>query len=225
MHLYLDSAEWSDVAPLLDSGIVYGVTTNPTLQKAAGLGPAALRDFVRAVSERGARAVHVQVTHAKAREMIEDGLRYHRWTEGDAGRVVVKIPATREGLSAARELAQEGVACTLTAVYATEQALWAQLVGARYAAPYLGRLNDAGEDGLAAIAGMQSLLDTYPSTDLREPCRLLVASVRSRNDVLALLRIGVGAITVKPELVGDLVDHGATRAAEETFLRHAADLP
>ena len=102
-----------------------------------------------------------------------------------------------------------------TAVYVLEQAHFAAQLGAAYAAPYLGRLEDAGVDGLALIAQMQSVLHGSGT-------RLLVASVRTRDAYLALLRIGVGAITIPPSLFAELVDHESTIAAERAFLADAA---
>jgi transaldolase len=108
---------------------------------------------------------------------------------------------------------------TYTAVYAPEQAHLAAMLGAAYAAPYLGRLEDSGFDGLGLIARMQSLVaQTGAAT------RLLVASVRSREAYLALLALGVGAITIPPRLLHELLDHPATLEAERGFLADALAL-
>lgn len=109
---------------------------------------------------------------------------------------------------------------TWTAVYALEQAHFAAQLGAAYAAPYLGRLNDSGVDGLARIAQMQALVAQAPAARART--RLLVASVRSRDAYLALLQLGVGAITIPPHLFAELTDHPATLEAERGFLADAA---
>lgn len=234
MHLYLDSAEIEAIRPLLSSPVVHGVTTNPTLQQRAGVDYAGMPEFVREALSSGASAVQVQVRYRDTRQMVADGHAFSRWADPEEGEVIVKIPATPEGLAATAELTSEGIPCTLTAVFAPEQAIWAQLAGARYAAPYLGRLNDGGENGLEVIARMQELLSQYresvtddrkgADSQMASGCRLLVASVRSREDALALLRLGVGALTVRPELAIELLEHVATRAAEATFLEHAGEL-
>jgi transaldolase len=110
---------------------------------------------------------------------------------------------------------------TWTAVYAPEQAHFAAQLGAAYAAPYLGRLEDSGVNGLALIAQMQSLVARRSSAGTR----LLVASVRSREAYLSLLGLGVGAITIPPRLFAELLDHPATLAAERGFLADAHALP
>ena len=211
-HLYLDSAELSELRACLPHPVVHGVTTNPTLLKRAGVGRDALAALLQTAIELGAKQVQAQVTAAQSDAMLEDAERLLRPFE--RGQLVVKIPATRDGLRAGAQLSARGVPVTYTAVYAPEQAHFAAQLGAAYAAPYLGRLQDGGVDGLAMIAEMQSLLNGSAT-------RLLVASVRTRDAYLALLRIGVGAITIPPRLFAELVDHDATLAAERGFLADA----
>ena len=211
-HLYLDSAELSELRACLPHPVIHGVTTNPTLLKRAGIGRDALSALLQTAIELGAKQVQAQVTAARTDAMLEDAERLLRPFE--RGQLVVKIPATRDGLRAGAQLSARGVPVTYTAVYAAEQAHFAAQLGAAYAAPYLGRLQDSGIDGLALIAQMQSLVDGSAT-------RLLVASVRTRDAYLALLRIGVGAITIPPRLFAELVDHDATLAAERGFLADA----
>jgi transaldolase len=222
MHLYLDSADAIDLARHLPSPLVYGVTTNPTLMKRAGLAWPDLPDFVRRVEALGARAVHVQVRHPDAPSMLDDARRF--LTMRGRVEVVIKLPATRAGFAAAAALADDGVAVTMTAVYESEQVLWSALVGARYAAPYLGRLHDAGRDALAAVAEMEGVLRRYGRDEAAGGLRLLVASVRSREAFHDLLRLGVGAITVPPRLFAALQDPAATLAAEADFLSDAREV-
>jgi transaldolase len=212
-HLYLDSAELSGLRACLPHPVIHGVTTNPTLLKRAGVGRDGLTALLQTAIELGAKQVQAQVSAPQADAMLEDAERLLRPFE--RGQLVVKIPATREGLRAGAQLSARGVPVTYTAVYVLEQAHFAAQLGAAYAAPYLGRLEDAGVDGLALIGQMQSVLQGSGT-------RLLVASVRSRDAYLALLRIGVGAITIPPRLFAELVDHESTLAAERAFLADAA---
>lgn len=217
-HLYLDSADLDELRQCLPHPIVYGVTTNPTLLKRAGLGRAQLPDFTRACFDLGAQAVQTQVFSAAAEEMAADAAALERL--GAPGQIVIKIPITREGLKAGARLIGEGVPVTFTAAYVLEQALFAAQMGAAYVAPYLGRLEDSGVDGLALIQKMQSVVARETDTT-----RLLVASIRSRAAFLSLLELGVGAMTVPPKLFHELVDHETTLAAEAAFLADAAALP
>ena len=211
-HLYLDSADLSELRTCLPHPVIHGVTTNPTLLKRAGVDRDALAALLQSAIELGAKQVQAQVAASQTDAMLEDAERLLRPFE--RGQLVVKIPATRDGLRAGAQLSARGVPVTYTAVYAPEQAHFAAQLGAAYAAPYLGRLQDTGNDGLALIADMQQLVAGSAT-------RLLVASVRTRDSYLALLRIGVGAITIPPRLFAELIDHDATRAAERGFLADA----
>jgi transaldolase len=211
MHLFIDSANLKLLEECLESPVVYGVTTNPSILKRDGMSRSALPKLVERVFELGARVVQVQVWSQDAAGMVSDALEFLSY--GEPGAIVPKIPATREGLKAAAKLAGDGIPVTLTAAYALEQALWASQLGVAYLAPYLGRLEDAGHDGLGLIAKMQDLIARNP----HNKTRLLVASIRSRRAFLALLELGVGSITVPPALLPKLLDHTETLEAEKGF--------
>ena len=216
-HLYLDSADLAELRRCLPHPVVHGVTTNPTLLRRAGVTRAGLVGLLQQCLALGARQVQAQVSSAQADSMLADADMLLR--EFDPGQLVVKIPATREGLRAGAALIARSVPVTFTAVYAAEQAHFAAQLGAAYAAPYLGRLEDAGADGLGLIAQMQALLTRRAAST-----RLLVASIRSRAAFLSLLELGVGSITIPPKLFAELVDHEATLQAERGFLADAGAL-
>jgi transaldolase len=218
IHLYIDSADLNLLEGFLESPVVYGVTTNPSILKRDGVSRSGLPKFVERIFEFGARAVQIQVWQQDAAGMIADSLEFLSY--GEAGAIVPKIPATREGLKAAAKLASDGIPVTLTAAYALEQAMWATQLRVAYLAPYLGRLEDAGHDGLGLIAKMQNVLTRNPNNQTR----LLVASIRSRQALLALLELGVGSITVPPSLLPKLLDHAETLAAEQAFMQDAAQI-
>ena len=216
-HLYLDSADLAELQACLPHPVIHGVTTNPTLMRRAGMSREGLPRLLHAALKLGARQVQAQVHSADVDGILADARQLLR--EFDAGQLVIKIPATREGFQAGAELGATGVPVTYTAVYAPEQAHFAAQLGAAYAAPYLGRLDDTGIDGLALIARMQALIVNSGAAT-----RLLVASVRSRAAYLALLELGVGAITIPPRLFAELIDHAATLDAERGFLVDAVAL-
>jgi transaldolase len=210
-HLYVDSATRSDIEAVLPNPLVYGVTTNPSLMRRAALSRAALPDFVDAALGRGARVVQVQVESADSPGILRDARA--SLDLASPGQIIPKIPATTAGFAAGSILSAEGVAVTYTAVFAPEQALFAAMAGAAYAAPYLGRLGGQGRDALALIGQMQAVIERYgPAT------RLLVASVRTKEAFRSLIDLGVGAITVPPRLLVELLEHPSTLDAERAFL-------
>ena len=216
-HLYIDSADLDELSQCLPHPVIHGVTTNPTILKRAGVTRAALPGLFEKLFKLGVKQVQAQVHAAAADAMLEDA---RTLLAGfDPGQVVVKIPVTRDGLRAGADLMADGVPFTFTAVYALEQAHFSAQLGATYAAPYFGKMDDVGFDGLGMITKMQAIIEKSGADT-----RLLVASIRSREAYLALLKIGVGAITIPARLFAELLDHQATLEAERAFLADAETL-
>lgn len=213
-HLYIDSADLDELSQCLPHPVIHGVTTNPTILKRAGVTRAALPGLFERLFKLGIKQVQAQVHAATADAMLEDA---RTLLAGfDPGQVVIKIPVTRDGLRAGADLIARGVPVTFTAVYALEQAHFSAQLGATYAAPYFGKMDDVGFDGLGMITKMQAIIEKSGADT-----RLLVASIRSREAYLALLKIGVGAITIPARLFSELLDHQATLEAERAFLADA----
>lgn len=190
-RFYLDTADMAQAVPLLGTGLLHGLTTNPTLLQRSGVLNRQVPDLVSQVREAGAREIFVQTWGQDADELADRG----RWIRSLGDDVVVKVPASAEGLRATVRLSSEGVPVLVTAVYAAAQVLPVIAAGARYVAPYLGRMDDAGRGGREQVATMQRTVDASGS-DLE----ILVASVRSVDDVVCLAQLGVAAFTVSPSL-------------------------
>jgi transaldolase len=161
--------------------------------------------------------VHLQTWGADVETAIAHGLALGAI---DPARVLVKVPLTREGAETARQLIAAGLSVTFTACYEAHQVLIAAALGARYVAPYLGRISDAGRDGHAELRAMQQCLEALGSTT-----RLLVASLRQPQDLSQLAVAGVGTFTLSPELATALFASAATSAAAAQFERDALGLP
>ncbi|MGH2452818.1 MAG: transaldolase family protein [bacterium] len=216
MRLYVDSADRAAIERALSTGYAAGVTTNPTLLRRAGLRRADLPALVRTVADAGGQEIHLQVLAPAVEGMISDG----RWLhELDPARVLVKVPATVDGFAAGIRLAAAGVGITVTAVYAPRQVVLAETVGARYAAIYMGRVRDAGQDPQAVIAAM---LEVTRAQQMK--VRLLVASVRTPEDVETLAALGAPCATLPPDLFLALPDVAATVEATRAFEEDAAHL-
>jgi transaldolase len=214
LKLLVDTADVSEWERLLPSGVFYGVTTNPKLIHQAGLPCTldSLRGLARAAFGLGANEIHLQVWGTQTEQMLAIG----RELAAIDPRVRVKVPGTRAGFPCARALALEGARVTLTALYGAKQTLTAIALGAAYAVPYLGRMNDARMDGIAEVIAMQEIVEQFPS-----PTRLLVASIRQIEDVVTLARHGVGAFALLPPLAEKLLDHPLSIQAAADFEEHA----
>jgi transaldolase len=208
LRFLLDSADRAAWIAWLPLGCFHGVTTNPILLEAAGV-PCTLptlSTLARQAFDLGAGEVHMQAW-GRTRELYVD---HGRALAAIDPRIVVKIPTTIEGVAAAAKLRDDGVRLTLTAVYSAAQALVASALGAEYAAPYLGRMNDAGRDGFGEVVAMARAERGRGSA-----MRILVASLRDASDLVRLAGEGLDTFTFGPKLaVGLLADELAAEAVE-----------
>jgi transaldolase len=209
MRIYIDSADIAEIREALASGYVYGVTTNPTLLRRAGLRASQVPSLVRQAIDLGARELHLQTYADTPEGMIREA---HALAELDPDRIVVKIPATAPGYAATSQLATRGLRTTLTAVYTPRQALLAHAVGAKYIAVYAGRMRDAGLDALQVIGQMQRILDAQ-----RSGVEILAASIRVPEEIEALAELGVATATLPLKVLLQLPTSDHTAAAARTF--------
>ncbi|WP_194420717.1 transaldolase family protein [Microbacterium abyssi] len=204
-RLYVDSADLDRVSRLLRAGVVHGVTTNPTILERGGRSADEIPDLYARWKDEGAREIFFQTWGASRRELLANAEPIR--TLGD--RVAVKVPATAEGFAAASALVSDGVSVLVTAVYSVGQALAAASIGARYIAPYLGRLRDAGVDGDTLIARMQEVCAGSETN-------VLAASLRSAEDIVSLRLAGVPYFTAAPDVLDELLFHEVSdRSAAE----------
>jgi len=217
LRLFLDSADPGDWERLLPLGFFHGVTTNPLLLERSGQPCSVenLQRLARSALKLGAREFQVQTWGKSALDMVDTGNRLAEIGEKPLV-VIIKIPATTEGFQAASLLVSQGRRVTMTAVYTPGQVLAAAGLGAAYAAPYVGRLDDAGLDGTAVVAAMQNLLVTTGSAT-----RLLTASLRRPEKVVELAGLGLDTFTFGPSVAEALLASDLTAAAAADFQRAA----
>lgn len=212
LRLLLDSADPSAWEEWLPSGLFRGVTTNPTLLRRAAQ-PCTLKHLALLTAralDAGVQELHLQ---AWGSDLLACG---RALAELAPGRIWVKLPITRAGADAARALIAEGHAITFTACYEPAQVLLAAALGADYIAPYLGRIGDLGRDGHGELVRMQRCVEGVGST-----LRLLVASLRSPDDLARLAAEGLDTFTISPAIAAALFAVEPTEAAAEQFERDA----
>ncbi|PSC71121.1 Transaldolase [Micractinium conductrix] len=219
MRLYLDSANVQEWEKWAEAGLFYGFTTNPTILKKDGVpcNIASMRHLTREAFTLDMEELQLQAWGTTGVELYSCGLDL---MDLDS-RVVVKLPITLEGAKAARRLIADGVPVTMTGVYAAHQVVTALAMGAAYAAPYVGRMTDAGKKGLEEAARMQKIVDLGSNEG---GMRLLVASVRSAEEVAMLAAEGCNTFTISPAVAARLFDEPLTTAAAELFQEHADEM-
>ena len=213
MKLFLDTASLAEIERLAPLGLVDGVTTNPALLAREAGEPL---DVLRAIASRVAGPVSAQVTHGDAKEMVAQG----RGLAAIAPNVVVKLPADRAGLEAARALTADGIACNVTLCFEPAQLVAFARVPVAYVSLILGRTEDFGLGDEERVAAAARLLAALGS-----PTELLVASVRNPHHLRIAAMAGAHVATVPPSTWDLVLDHPLTGRGLEDFSRSWLALP
>lgn len=206
MKLFLDTAEIDEIAALADSGLIDGVTTNPSLIAKSG------RDMAATIAEickLVAGPVSAEVTATDAETMLAEG----RHLAAIADNVAVKVPLTPAGLMTCKALAGDGVMVNVTLCFSAAQALLAAKAGARFISPFVGRLDDIGQNGMELI---EEICTVYANYDFAT--EVLVASVRGVQHVVDAALIGADVATVPPQIIHAMFSHPLTDKGLKAFL-------
>ena len=206
MDFFLDTAVIDEIRQGLEWGMVDGVTTNPSLIAAQG------KPYLPTVQEIARLVpgpVSGEVLATELDEILEQGRRLAELADN----VVVKVPLTPAGLSAARTLKDEGIPTNVTLCFSANQALLAAKAGAAYISPFVGRVDDVGESGMALIAQICEIYDNYDFDT-----QVLVASVRHPIHVVEAARLGADAATIPFKILEQLYQHPLTDLGLARFL-------
>jgi len=206
MQLFLDTTDTAVLRDLAATGLVDGVTTNPSLIAKSG------RPMLEVIAEICGLVegpVSAEVASTQAEGMLAEG----RKLASVATNVVVKVPLTREGLVATAAFAREGIQTNVTLCFSASQALLAAKAGATYVSPFVGRLDDHGADGMALISEIRAIYDNYDFDT-----EILAASIRNPAHVTAAALSGADCATIPPNVFVDLFKHPLTEKGLEQFL-------
>lgn len=207
MKFFLDTAELDDISDLAASGLVDGVTTNPSLVLKSGR---PFLDLVREICGLVDGPVSAEVTACDAQTMIAEGRHLARL----APNVAVKVPLTPDGLKACRALRADDILVNVTLCFSPAQAILAAKAGASFVSPFVGRLDDIGHDGMGLIADICEIYASQPDFETE----VLVASVRTVNHVVEAARLGADIVTLPPAILRQMFKHTLTDAGLERFL-------
>ncbi|HEX2582358.1 MAG TPA: fructose-6-phosphate aldolase [Dongiaceae bacterium] len=207
MKFFIDTADIAEIGEFASTGLLDGVTTNPSLVQKTG------RKFLEIVQEICALVagpVSAEVTATDYKTMLAEG----RKLASLADNVVVKVPLTPDGLRTCKALADGGIPVNVTLCFSAAQALLAAKAGATYISPFVGRLDDVGEDGMALIADIVAIYSAYPEITTE----VLVASVRGPRHVIEAAKIGADVATLPPAVLRQLFHHPLTDKGLAAFL-------
>lgn len=206
MKIFLDTASIESIKKFVDMGIVDGITTNPTLiSREKGHPEDIMREIVKIVKG----PVNLEVVATKTEEMVEEGLRLKKFGEN----VIVKVPMTSDGLKAVRKLAENKIKTNVTLIFSSNQALLAAKAGASYVSPFIGRLDDAGQEGMTVIKEIVQIFGNYGYSS-----EVLVASVRHPIHVIEAGKLGAHIVTLPPDILGKMLTHPLTDKGLALFL-------
>jgi transaldolase len=206
MKFFADTADVAEIRELAATGLLDGVTTNPSLVAKSG------RDFKEVIAEICSIVegpVSAETTALDTDTMVEQGKRL----AGIAENVAVKVPLTMDGLKACRTLAQRGTIVNVTLCFSANQALLAAKAGATFISPFVGRLDDINIDGMEIIRDVRQIYDNYDFDT-----EILAASIRTPNHVKEAALIGADVVTAPPAVLKALAKHPLTDKGLELFL-------
>jgi transaldolase len=213
MKFFIDTADVGEIKKALAMGLCDGVTTNPSLVAKTG------RPFEEVLKEIVALVpgpISAEVTATEAEGMLEEARHYAKF----GPQVVIKIPLIVEGFKAVKVLAEEGVKTNVTLCFSAVQALLAAKAGATYVSPFVGRLDDISQDGMALIADIVEIYRNY-----RFDTKVLVASVRHPVHVLEAAKMGADVATIPYGVIEQLAKHPLTEAGLKKFLADWEKVP
>ncbi len=213
MQFFIDTADIGEIKKALAMGLCDGVSTNPSLVAKSGRSFVVVREVLGSLVPG---PISAEVTAIEAEGMLKEARHYARF----GSQVVIKIPLIVEGLKAVKVLAQEGIKTNVTLCFSAVQALLAAKAGATYVSPFVGRLDDISQDGMALIADIVQIFRNY-----RFGTKVLVASVRHPVHVLEAAKLGADVATIPYGVIEQLAKHPLTDAGLKKFLADWEKVP
>ncbi|HEY8012665.1 MAG TPA: fructose-6-phosphate aldolase [Dongiaceae bacterium] len=207
MKFFVDTADIAEIRDLAATGLVDGVTTNPSLVAKSGR---KFLDVVKEICDVVPGPVSAEVAALDHAGMLAEGRKLAKI----AHNVVVKVPLTPDGLKTCKALRAEGTKVNVTLCFSPAQAILAAKAGASYVSPFVGRLDDVGVDGMGLIGDIVQIYDSYPEFETE----VLVASVRHPMHVVAAGKLGADVVTLPPPVLRQMFNHPLTDKGLAAFL-------
>ncbi len=206
MKIFLDTANLASIRHYSEMGMVDGITTNPTLLSKEGGDP---EEIIRKIVKMVQGPVSLEVISTEVTQIMEEAYILKQY----GSNVVIKVPMIPDGLKAVKKLREEGIDTNVTLVFSATQALLAAKAGASYVSPFIGRLDDIGNDGMSLIRDINQIFKNYQYNT-----KILVASVRHPIHVIESAKVGADVVTLPPDILGKMFLHPLTDKGLKTFI-------
>jgi len=211
MKLFIDTADLNEIKELASWGILDGVTTNPTLLAKSGR---SFQEVIDEIFDLVDGPISLEVLSEKADGMIKEAKQIiSKIPQKYRKNVAIKIPMTPEGLKAVKALSKEEIKTNVTLIFSANQALLAAKAGATFVSPFIGRLDDNGQEGMQVI---EEIMDIFCNYDIET--EVIVASIRHPIHVIEAARLGADIATVPPDVIRKMAKHPLTDAGIQSFL-------
>lgn len=207
MKFFIDTADIKEISALISTGLVDGITTNPSLIAKQGKD---MKEIIKSICNIIEGPVSAEVTATDYTTMLKEG----EYLASIAKNIAVKVPLTPDGLKTCRALSEKGYMVNVTLCFSAGQAVLAAKSGATFISPFIGRLDDIGEDGISLIEDIIKIYKNYPNFKTQ----VLVASVRSVQHVIDSAKIGAHITTLPPKIITELYKHALTDKGLNAFL-------
>lgn len=208
MKFFVDTAEISEIRELATTGLLDGVTTNPTLIAKSGR---KILDVIAEICEVVSGPVSAEVAATEYKQMLAEAAVLKKI----APNVTIKVPLTQDGLKACYALSQEGTMVNVTLCFSAAQALLAAKAGAAFISPFIGRLDDIGQNGMDLIADIVMIYNNYPALKTE----VLAASIRNPIHLIEAAKMGADVATIPPSVIKQLYGHPLTDKGLSAFLK------
>ena len=206
MKIFLDTANLASIRHYSEMGMVDGITTNPTLLSKEGGDP---EEIIREIINIVKGPVSLEVISTEINQIMEEAYILQRY----GSNVVIKVPMIPDGLKAVKKLKEEGIETNVTLVFSANQALLAAKAGASYVSPFIGRLDDIGNEGMSLIRDINQIFKNYQYNT-----KILVASIRHPIHVIEAAKLGADVVTLPPDILGKMFLHPLTDKGLKVFI-------
>ena len=212
MKIFVDTADLDEIRELTSWGIIDGVTTNPTLVAKSGR---SFKEVIDEIFDIVDGPISLEAVSETAEDMVKEAKDIvSTIPEKHRKNITIKIPMTPEGLKAVKVLSKQGIQTNVTLIFSANQALLAAKAGATFVSPFIGRLDDIGQEGMEVI---EEIMDIF--TNYAIDTQVIVASIRHPIHVIQAARLGAHIATIPPSVIRKMVKHSLTDVGIERFLK------